>query len=78
VETFPVEKSGQKFFPKCLWKDGGKFHNGVWNENPCGTRKIRSYPHNFSLILLILPKLLSEYIYYKYISRKELEYAFYL
>ena len=76
--TFAVDKYCVKFSPHALCKSFGFPHTALWKKNRCGCRRNRTYPHKFPLLRLLLPIILSVYIYSERNTSKEFAYAIYL
>ena len=65
LSPMPVEKL--LFFPTALWMNF-----------PCGSKQKSTYPHKNPLLLILLPNELLNIYIYNLITRKEMDYAFYL
>ena len=78
VENLPVENFFQKKLPQGAVDGCGKITRGVWKKSGCGSRANGTFPHNFLLILLILPKPMKEKIISILFQRKDADYALYL
>ena len=57
VENFLWKNRSENLRPHSLWKSVEKFTPWVWKKSHCRSKKNGSFPHNFSLRLLILPNL---------------------
>ncbi|MBQ9148395.1 MAG: hypothetical protein IJX69_02390, partial [Oscillospiraceae bacterium] len=55
-----------------------KLHTRLWMNFRCGSKANRTFPHNFPLLLLLLPKDIYLYIYFNISGKKEFVYALYL
>ena len=63
LKTFAVDKFGKYFPPHPLCKTVGNPHTTLWTKNRCGCKRNPSYPHKLLLLRLLLPIILSVYIY---------------
>ncbi len=78
VERISVDKFRRKNPSTPPVENIQSFHIWLWIKIRCAPKQKGTYPHNFALRLLLLPKLIYTDIYSNLLTRKETDYALYL
>lgn len=70
VETQSVENLGTQNTSTGAVEKSRNFNIWLWRIFRCGCKEKTTFPHKFSLRLLLLPKLISKYIYSSFFIKK--------
>ena len=78
VEKILVNKFFRIFYKIILWKTVGYPQIVLWRKSSCGSKPFPTFPHIFSLLLILLPLSIKKYIYLFIFTKRSFYHAFYL